>query len=362
MLAAAVRSLVALGLLLGCFDAAHADPAEFYKGRQISLVVNYTSGGPTDTEARLLARHLSRHVPGNPTFIVRNMGGAGGMIGINWLGQLAPQDGFTMGYVTGLAGAAAHDTLTLKVDATKFGFVAGVEGITVVYGRSDLGGGMSRPEDLLTKKDFWIGGLSPDNDKDLRLRAELDLLGLKYHYVSGYPGAAEARLALERSEIQLSAESMPTYRMSIEPGLVKPGQAIPLWYDVVDGLSPHPDAAGIDALPFEMFYRKMRGDLPSGMLWEAHLLMKELGFTFQRVIVTPPNVPADALQALRAGIVAMREDPDYQRDALATIKFVPRFAMGAKAEDLFRSKLNPDPKVKEFLATYTEQGKAIAGK
>jgi tripartite-type tricarboxylate transporter receptor subunit TctC len=193
--------------------SAHAQTSDFYRGKTISFVVNYTSGGPTDTEARLLARHLPKHIPGNPVIVVRNMGGAGGLIGVNWLGQVASDDGLTIGYMTGMVGAQAHETPALKVDVRKFHFIASTEGNTVSYVRTDIG--VKKPEDLLTKKGFWVGGLTPDNDKDLRLRVELDLLGISYRYISGYPGAAEARRALERYVIQFTSESMPTYRVSI---------------------------------------------------------------------------------------------------------------------------------------------------
>lgn len=356
----ATATLALLAMANG--SRALADAADYFRGKQVTIVTNYTAGGPTDTEARLIAKHLTKHIPGSPVVIVKNMGGAGGLIGINWLGQIAPQDGFTIGYVTGLAGAAAHDTGGLKVDPTKFGFIAGVEGITVVYARTDLGGGLRRPEDLLSKQDFWMGGLNPDSDKDLRLRAELDLLGLRYKYISGYAGAAEARLALERGEIQLSAESMPTYRVSIEPGLVRSGAAIPLWYDVSDGLRPHPDAAGIAAMPYEMFFQNMRGSLPSGTLWDALVLLKDLGALFQRAVIAPPNVPTDVLGVLRTAMAETAEDPEYQSDARATIQYVPRYPMGDQAEKLFRSKLNPDPRLQAFVAAYIEDGKKMLGK
>ena len=82
-----------LALALSCAPACADERADFYKGKTISFVLNYTVGGPTDTEARLLARHLHKYIPGSPTIVVKNMGGAGGAIGINWLGQVAPGDG-----------------------------------------------------------------------------------------------------------------------------------------------------------------------------------------------------------------------------------------------------------------------------
>ena len=339
-----------------------AETSDFYRGKTIALIVNYTAGGPTDTEARLLARHLVKHIPGGPAIVVKNMGGAGGMIGINWLGQVAIPDGLTIGYVTGIVGATAHETPSLKVDATKFPFVTGVEGISVYYGRSDLG--LKKPADIMTKKNFWIGGLTPDNDKDLRLRAELDLLGISYRYLSGYPGAAEARMALERSEIQFTVESMPTYRVSIEPSLVQTGQAIPIWYDTQAEVSGtrHPDAAGIEALPYEAFYREVKGAPPNSQLWRMNILMKEIGSTFQRTINFPPGSPPEAVDIWRRAIAAVENDTDYKADAIKTIKFVPRFLMGPKIEKIFYDSMRVDAKMKSFIQDYIEQGKAMVGR
>ena len=357
------RQALACGLCLtGGFAPAISQTSDFYRGKTISLVVNYTSGGPTDTEARLLARHLPKHIPGAPTIIVRNMGGAGGMIGVNWLGQVAAADGLTVGYMTGVVGASAHETPALKVDATKFPFVSGVEGITVYYARTDLG--VSRPADLMTKKNFWMGGLTPDNDKDLRLRASLDLLGIPYRYISGYPGAAEARLALERNEIQFTAESMPTWRVSIEPSLVKSGQVVATWYDTQAAASgvPHPDAGGIDALPFESFYRRVKGEPPDSDLWRMQILLKEIGATFQRTINFPPGAPQEAVDVWRKAIVAVEKDAEYRADAEKTIKYVPRFLTGPRIEKIFFESMRVDPKLKAFIHDYIDKGKAMVGK
>jgi len=355
----------ALVALVALVPSARAQTGDFYKGKQISLVINYTAGGPTDTEARLLARHLPKHISGAPSIVVRNMGGAGGMIGVNWLGQVAPNDGMTLGYMTGVVGASAHSIPELQVDSSKFSFIAGVEGISVYYIRSDVGGGMKQPDDIMRQSNFWIGGLTPDSDKDLRLRAELDLLGLKYRYLSGYAGAAEARLALERGEIQMTVESMPTYRLSIEPSLVKTGIAIPVWYDTTKAQSgaPHPDAAGISALPFQSFYRKVKGaPHEDDELWKSLILLNEIGANFQRTIHFPPGAPQLAIDIMRKAFDELVEDEDYKRDAVATIKFVPRFSRGPEVERSFRLLLRPDPQIKAFLRDYIEEGKAMVGK
>ena len=109
MFAACVRSL-----LIACFIAGFAgvsanaaDP--FYKGKRLTVLINYAAGGPSDIEGRLLVRHIAKYIEGNPTIIVQNMDGAGGMIGNNYLGEVAPKDGTMVGYFTGAAWNAAND-------------------------------------------------------------------------------------------------------------------------------------------------------------------------------------------------------------------------------------------------------------
>ena len=357
------RSAALLAWGIACITgAANAQTSDFYRGKTISFVVNYSSGGPTDTEARLLARHLPKHIPGTPVMVVRNMGGAGGLIGVNWLGQVASDDGLTVGYMTGMVGAQAHGTSALKVDVRKFHFIASTEGNTVSYVRTDVG--VRKPEDILTKKNFWIGGLTPDNDKDLRMRVELDLLGIPYRYISGYPGAAEARLALERGEIQFTSESMPTYRASIEPSLVKTGVVAPVWYDTQADASDraHPDAEGIDAMPYDYFYRKVKGEPAKNDMWRMHQLLQEIGTTFQRTIVFPQGAPKEAIDIWRDAILKTSQDPDYRADAMKTMQYVPRFLTGARTEQIFRETMQVDDGLKAFIHDYIEKGKAMVGK
>src|SRR5262245_49815688 len=72
----------------------------FYQGKNVVFLINFAAGGPTDIEGRIVARHLAKHIPGNPTLIVQNMAGAGGVTGINFLGEAAKREALTMGYFT----------------------------------------------------------------------------------------------------------------------------------------------------------------------------------------------------------------------------------------------------------------------
>ena len=345
--------------------AVTADAADFYQGKTLGILVNFTPGGPTDVEARLLARHIGKHIPGNPQIVVRNMGGAGGVIGANWLGEVAPPDGLTVGYFTGVASKSAIGEASLRIDVSKYSFVAGGPGISVTYARSDIAPGIRKPADIMKAKDFWIGGLLPESDKDIRERMQFDMLGLKYHYISNYPGSAEARLALERNEIQAYPESMPTYRATIEPNLVKKGEITPLWYDPLDdgeNFITSPDADGIPAKHFVDFLKEVGREPPKGDFWDAFRLINSVGTVFLRIIVMPPGTPKEASEAIRKAFAAVNNDPEYREDALKTMKFVPSYLTDNKTEALFQAKLRPDPRLRDFVRSYVEEGRAKLGK
>jgi tripartite-type tricarboxylate transporter receptor subunit TctC len=342
---------------------APAIAAEFYEGKTLTVLINYPPGGSSDVEGRLVARHLGAHIAGKPNVIVQNMGGAGGLIGANWLGEIAKPDGMTLGYFTATPVKAALGDPALRADLTKFAFVASAPGMQVTFIRSDTPPGIKRPEDIMKAKDFWIGGFTPDSLKDVLERLQVDLLGIKYKYVSAYPGSAEARLALLRNEIQFFSEGIATYRASIEPDLVKSGVVTPLWYDPFDdGVAMHKpaDAEGIDALPFDQFLKQQKGAIPEGQLWDAYRLINQLGTTFLRIIVMPPNAPKEAVAAVRAGLVDLAKDAAFRDEAMKTLQTVPRFETEENTEKLFAAAIKPDPKLREFIRTYIDEGVKLA--
>ena len=101
-------SAAASVLLVGHADRAAGDEAApFFKGRSIDMIISTPPGGGYDAYARLMVRHLGKHIPGNPAIVPRNMTGAGGMVAANWLGQVAPPDGLTLGFFTSVTSASA---------------------------------------------------------------------------------------------------------------------------------------------------------------------------------------------------------------------------------------------------------------
>src|SRR6266581_258435 len=89
---------------------------EFYKGKRLTILINFASGGPTDIEGRLFAKHLARQIAGVPNIVIQNMDGAGGIVGAKYLGEVAPRDGSIAGYFTGTAFMYALDPERFRVD------------------------------------------------------------------------------------------------------------------------------------------------------------------------------------------------------------------------------------------------------
>ncbi len=353
---------LALLLCLGASGAGAQTP--FYQGKQFAILVNLSTGGPTDTEARLLARHLGKHIAGNPAVIVRNMTGAGGIVAANWLGQVAPNDGLTMGFFSSIPSSSASAIPSLKIDVTRLGYVGAGSGVSVTYARKDTGGGLASPDDLVNRKEVWVGGLAVDSDKDLRLRLQFDLLGLKYKYVTGYPGAADIRLALQRGEIHVTSESLPSYRGAVEPALVDKGIVIPVWFDNPDeaNVSRPREAGDIPATNFHDFFRRVKGKAPEGPLWEAFDTMNTLSRGFERILVMAPNTPKEALDAVRKALVDLRNDEEFRRDSIAMMKFTPDYDTSAGTEKIFIEKSRPNPAYVAFFEKYIEDGKTASMK
>ena len=352
--------LLSLGLVLPQVAVAQAP---FYQDKQLVIVINFARGGPTDEESRLLARHLGKHIVGNPAVIVKDMGKSGGTLGPDWLANTASTDGLSLGYFTGATARATLGEPASRADLARLAFVAAASGINVTYARSDIGGGIRKPADLLTRRDFFVGGVAPDNDRDVRLRMQLDLLGARYQYFTGFASGADARLALQRGEIQVFAESLLSYRTGIEPGMVANGAALPLWFDPLDdgdGFSRSPDADGIPALTYTDFLVKTRGELPSTELFQAWRLVNQAATRFLRILVMAPGTPKAAVTAVQQGVALLAQDAEFKEDSLKSIKFVLQFSADERTAERFQQVVVPEPRLQTVLRAYIDKVTADA--
>jgi hypothetical protein len=325
----------------------------FYKGKRLTLLINFAAGGPTDIEGRLFAKYLVKHLDGQPGVIVQNMDGAGGLIGAQYIGEVAPRDGTVLGYLSGSAWLYVSDPDRWRVDFRKYEFVAYQPGTTVHFVRTDVPPGMHRPADIARAQGLIAGGLSADTSKDLRLRLALDMLGVPYQYVTGYRSSPPARLALQRGEISMFSESPPSYRSVVEPSLVRTGEAIPVFYDeVADPPPPQKQLEGLTIPSFPQLYREIKGTLPSGQLWEAYRVLYDMNSTLQRMIALAPGTPPAALAALRSGIEALNHDREFAAEALRVIEFAPDYPTAPDMSRQVRAMMVASPQMRDFINDY----------
>ena len=120
-------------LIAGSSQVSAAEKAPYYQGKTLTIVINFAAGGPTDIEGRVFGKHLGKHIPGQPSVVVQNMGGGGGITGVNYIGEVAKPDGLTAGYFTGSLFHHQTKDPGLRVDLGKFGFITGVHGVTISY-------------------------------------------------------------------------------------------------------------------------------------------------------------------------------------------------------------------------------------
>ena len=131
-----------------------ATAKDFYKGKRLTVLINYSAGGPTDIEGRLFARNIGRNIAGNPQIISKNMAGAGGTAATNYLGAKARKNGSIMGYFTALASTQAFKPLKdrgVRVDPAAFEMIATAAGSSYTYIRTDVAPGIKKPEDIMKR-------------------------------------------------------------------------------------------------------------------------------------------------------------------------------------------------------------------
>jgi len=334
-----------------------AEKSPFYQGKTLNIIINFAAGGPTDIESRIFAKHLPRHIPGNPTVTVQAMGGGGGLTAVNYIGEVAKADGFTGAYFTVALFQHQIKDSALRVDIGKFGFVTGVHGVTVSYIRADVPPGMKKPSDFVKAQKFRAAGLGVSSSKDVRFRLSFDLLGLKYDYVTGYNNSSDARLAVQRAEAQYHDETLPSYRTQVEPQMVKTGMVTPIYY--TDLVAPSGEilvSRDVPELqPFTYFYKEVFGKLPSGIKYEALKAANMSSTNMTRMVLMPPKAPPETIPILRKAFDSLSRDQDFLQDAIATMRFQPRFEVGEAGERLFKQASLTSPEVVSFLRKYIEE-------
>jgi tripartite-type tricarboxylate transporter receptor subunit TctC len=278
--------------------------APFYEGKTIRIVVGYSAGGGYDTYARVLSRHIAKHIPGNPTVMVENMTGAGSLISANYMYKVAKPDGLTIGHFNG--GLFFNQVLQepgIQFDALKFVFLGAAVKEECPYAFSKKSGITSMEKWMAAKTPVKMGGVAPGAyAPDNVIRLLRAALGLPIQLVSGYKGTADIRLAVEQGELAGSswgwASMRSTWRKSLESG------------DVVVVLQGVPEAfSDLPKVPLAINYAKTE---------EARQLI-EVGIhspsVFARPFVLPPGTPREQTQILTKAFTDTLKDKDFLAEA-----------------------------------------------
>ena len=191
----------AAAIAIASFQAAHAqDVAAFYKGRNVDMQIGYSVGGGYDVYARMVARFIGRHIPGNPTIVAKNMEGAGSLRLANWLYNVAAKDGSVMGTIgRGVAFDPLLGNKSAQFDANKFNWIGSANdevSVCVAWQNS----GITRFDELYTKQ-LTVGGTGGGSDTDVFPAILNAVLGTKMKVITGYPGGSDVNLAMERGEV-----------------------------------------------------------------------------------------------------------------------------------------------------------------
>jgi tripartite-type tricarboxylate transporter receptor subunit TctC len=201
-----IHARIALGALGLAVALASGTPAEaqLYKGKTLTMIINYPPGGPSDIEGRIMAQYLPAHIPGNPTIVVRNVSGAGGLIGVNQLGEIAKPDGMTIGFITWSPGQELLNDPGLRVKFSAFQLAGAVQNPIVVYVRTDTPPGIKTAKDIMKAKDFKVLSLGANSSNTLNMAIALPMLGIPYKPVSGYKGLKPVETGILQNEGQMA--------------------------------------------------------------------------------------------------------------------------------------------------------------
>jgi len=269
----------------------------FFQGKQITIVVGYSTGGTYDASARLVARHLGRHLPGNPAVIVRNMPGSGGLVATRHLYDAAPRDGTTLGVVTG--GVAVEPLIgnpQAKYDARRFSWIGGRSRDNIVCATWHKVPVRSMAD--VKARETVMGATGPGSRTITHPRAFNELLGTRFKIVAGYPGGTEITLAMERGEVEGYCGWAVGSIMNRAPNWLSDG-TITLLTQFTRDLPNVPVAR--DLMPTESGKRVV--DFLSADV--------VLAWPF----LAPPGLPAERVSELRQGFLAAMNDPELKADA-----------------------------------------------
>ncbi len=350
-----VAALLSVSVIVGIGSVAPARAQDdaFYQGKTLTIYVGRTPGSGADLAARVFSRFWSRHIPGEPTIVVRNLPGGGGTRVWNYGAEVAPNDGLHVLFSPTNGIAAVLNEPGLRADFSTMPFVGGLLSPNMAYVRTDK---VKTPGDLLKVDGLRFGGQNPALRFDLLGRLALDALGADYQYVTGFPGAADVFNAVRRGEIDIQVASLGLYRFSIEPTLVNEGLAIPLWHnpsvDTAGNVTALEVAAGIPS--YMEFHENVTGSPPSGREYEMYKWILPRVNNIVYAALLPPGTPEDQASVLRDSFVKVTEDLEYKAEEQTMYGFSLPLIGAQEGTEILRSLYEVPEDVAAYLKAYID--------
>lgn len=297
------KTLLALALAGSISAGALAQQSveSFYSGKTVQMIVGYSAGGGYDLYARTLARHIGKHIPGNPNVVVRNVPGAGSLVAMNQIANTLPQDGTIIGTVgRGMAFEPLFGNEQAQFDPTEMNWLGSLNNETSICAAWHTTG-IETWQDL-REMTLNVGGTGAGADTDLFPRVLAEILGLRLNVISGYPGGSDVLLAMERGEVGGRCGWSWSSAKSNHPEWFEEGGNVNLLLQM--SLEKHPE------LPDTPLVTEVAENEFQEQVLNLLFARQVMG----RPFVAPPNVPADRLAALREAFRATTQDEAFIRD------------------------------------------------
>jgi len=315
----------------------------FYKGKTLEIYIGYGPGGGYDQYGRLLARHIGKHLPGNPSIIVRNMPGAGSAKLASYMHEVATKDGLQIGAIAStvafdpLLGAEGGDN-SVRFDPRELNWLGSLDAFTPI-GVAWHTSGIKSIEDA-KKKEVLVGSSGSGDSSAVYPKLLNGMIGTKFKILTGYRGSSDLTLAMERGELPAFV-GWYWYGLKTTKGQWLKDKTANLFLQI--GPEPEPEMQGVpwvmDILPTEEDKKVFRVVLAN--------------LAFSRPFVAPPGVPEERLAALAKAIEATTKDPDFLSQAekqSMSVKYYSRERIAALLKDVYATPPELIKKVKDAMA------------
>jgi len=290
---------LAAGALLAAAPARADSVADFYTGKTIRVLIGVGEGGGFDLQARLIARHMRAHIPGQPNLVPQNMAGAGGLNMANYLYNVAPKDGTAIGMMlNSVVALQATEGRGVNFDADKMAWIGSPERMIVAVYALKASGILTI--DDVRRKPAIAAATAKGAITYITPHLMNELLGTKFKIITGYQGSASLLLAVERGEADAALEAWPSFKTRKPDWFAQNKVSILVHSGPREG-----ELAGIPT--FQELARSDDDRRIIGLVMSGNDLGKPLA--------APPGVPAERIDALRRAFDETMKDPDYLKEA-----------------------------------------------